>query len=476
MFDDDRVAPAARGYEEEVVPRHLWEYAQARPRYQVAAENLKRYLGEVLEQGGVTAIYNIESRAKDIDSYRRKSERIGQDGERKYPDPISGIQDCIAARVIVFEESAREDTKEVVRGNFILAEDSNPGQLKNNGYDSWHFIATGILRADVLGRFPELGEYIVERGALEIQVRTVAGHAWAEYEHDVRYKSDQAQNSVYSSLPDVRQREIDRLFIEAGGLRWYLDHTFDRIGKLLKSAEPGSAPAAYQAGESEDMAFVEAADGGDGAAILDLDQLQKFLAERYPSLPDGTPEGLAALLGRLSRLDITTEEHLRSILESVDSDRVATLMEYRLTPSRVRRINDDLLAALGDAYVQSAAGSVTHKNFGLRLPRVQGKFSIYRIAGAGADRSEAVYTGAAVLRELVEIVAERLGPAAAVLEGVVSATGEGVGTRAKQVCGGELWVNSNMDRFGIDRALVELLGRISDSEIQVTRGGELLRG
>nr|WP_255494993.1 hypothetical protein [Nocardia sp. GTS18] len=430
-----------------------------------------------MEQGGVTAIYNIESRVKDIDSYRKKSERVDKCGERKYKDPVVGIQDCIAARVIVFEESAREDTKEVIRANFVLGGDENPGLLKNNGYDSWHFIVTGFLRADVLARFPELMNYLRERHALEIQVRTVAGHAWAEYEHDVRYKSDPSRNSVYSLLPENRQREIDRLFIEAGGLRWYLDHTFDRIGKLLKSAEPGSGPTAYQTtGDVEIPAVVSEGAGIENVAI-DLDSLRLFLAERYPELADGSPEGLSALLDRLLRLNLTSIEKLRAVLESVDSDRVETLMEYRLSPSRVRRVNDDLLAALGYEYVESArAGSFTHRNFRLRLPRVQGKLRIYRIIGAGPEQEEKVYTGAAVLRELVEIVAERGGASAAELSGVVSTSAYGVGTRARQVFGGELWVNANMDRPGIDRAILELLGRISETGIQVTRGGERLRG
>lgn len=466
------------GYEEQVVPRHLWEYALAHPRYQIAAEELKRYLDEILEQGGVTAIYNVESRAKGIDSYHKKSERTLDNGERKYIDPVLGIQDCIAARVIVFEESAREDAKEVIRGSLEISSDENPGSVKNNGYDSWHFIVTGVSRPEALERFPGLRKYLAERHALEIQVRTVAGHAWAEYEHDVRYKSDPSMNSVYSSLPEMRQREIDRLFVEAGGLRRYLDHTFDRIGKVLKSAEPGSGPTAYQAGEDEGVVFsAPTSSDQDEGAVLDLESLRSFLAERYPGLPDGTADGLSALLGRLSRLEITSDGKLRSILETVDSDRVATLMEYRLPPSHVRRINDDLLAALGEEYVRSAEGSATtHQNFRLRLPRVQGKFSIYRITGVDPRRAGRVYTGAAALRELVEIVAEIAGPAAAVLDGVVSESGTGIGTRAKQVFDGQLWVNSNMDRPGIDRAIVELLGRIEESGVRVTRGGESLPG
>ncbi|MCA2205964.1 GTP pyrophosphokinase [Nocardia rosealba] len=463
------------GYEEKVVPRHLWDYAEAHSRYRTAAEDLKRHLGDVLEQGGVTAIYNIESRVKDIDSYRKKSERLEQNGQRKYKDPVVGIQDCIAARVIVFEESAREDTKEVIRSNFVLGGDENPGLLKNNGYDSWHFIVTGFVRTDVQGRFPELINYLRERHALEIQVRTVAGHAWAEYEHDVRYKSDPSRHSVYSLLPENRQKEIDRLFIEAGGLRRYLDHTFDRIGKLLKSAEPGSGPTAYQVTTDVEVSTGAAEDPSNEGVPLEFESLRSFLAERYPGLADGSWEGLSALLDRLLSLGLTSIEKLRAVLESVDSDRVATLMEYRLSPSRVRRINDDLLAALGDEYVESAAGTPTYRNFRLRLPRVQGKFRIYRIIGAGPEREGKVYTGAAVLRELVEIVAEREGTSAAELSGVVSTSVYGVGTRAKQVFGGQLWVNANMDRPGIDRAILELLGRMNGSDIRVTRGGEFLR-
>jgi ppGpp synthetase/RelA/SpoT-type nucleotidyltranferase len=38
-------------------------------------------------------------------------------------------------------------------------------------------------------RYGALAEYLGKYQGLEIQVHSVAGHAWAEYEHDIRYKS-----------------------------------------------------------------------------------------------------------------------------------------------------------------------------------------------------------------------------------------------------------------------------------------------
>ncbi|MFW6188015.1 MAG: hypothetical protein ACOC84_08480 [Actinomycetota bacterium] len=50
----------------------------------------------------------------------------------------------------------------------------------------------------------------------------MAAHAWAQYEHDTRYKP-----GAYQQLPHNDQRRVDHWFVEPGGMRRSMDELFD---------------------------------------------------------------------------------------------------------------------------------------------------------------------------------------------------------------------------------------------------------
>jgi hypothetical protein len=58
-----------------------------------------------------------------------------------------------------------------------------------------------------------MSELLAGRSA-QVQVRTILQHAWAEFEHDIRYKG---------TVPDEHAREFDRRFTLAAGLLGSLD-------------------------------------------------------------------------------------------------------------------------------------------------------------------------------------------------------------------------------------------------------------
>ena len=75
----------------------------------------------------------------------------------------------------------------ILRREFEVSDESDKGQITKEkglfGYASRHLNVR--LKADRVA----LSEYQVLAGkTFEIQVRTAAQHAWAEFEHDVRYK------------------------------------------------------------------------------------------------------------------------------------------------------------------------------------------------------------------------------------------------------------------------------------------------
>ena len=62
-----------------------------------------------------------------------------------------------------------------------------------------------------------------------VQIRTVLQHAWAEFEHDIRYKG---------VVPDEHAFDLDRRFTLAAGLLGLADREFSAIRARLQVAIP----------------------------------------------------------------------------------------------------------------------------------------------------------------------------------------------------------------------------------------------
>lgn len=54
----------------------------------------------------------------------------------------------------------------------------------------------------------------------------------------------------------------------------------------------------------------------------------------------------------LLELAITSLDALTGVLDSVDTDEINRLMDYRYPPGAVRRLDDALLAVFGDRYLE----------------------------------------------------------------------------------------------------------------------------
>jgi ppGpp synthetase/RelA/SpoT-type nucleotidyltranferase len=77
-----------------------------------AAEDLARHLASIFEDQ--KRIDRISSRAKDPKSFIKKASKVDPDGNPKYTNPITEIQDQIGARIIVFYTSDLESTKNLI--------------------------------------------------------------------------------------------------------------------------------------------------------------------------------------------------------------------------------------------------------------------------------------------------------------------------------------------------------------------------
>jgi ppGpp synthetase/RelA/SpoT-type nucleotidyltranferase len=223
------------------------EYAKIRPLYEQFAIAAKRILDDALINGNIK--YNsIDLRAKDVDSFGKKAAKPSELDPKKpkYPNPMKDITDMAGIRVITFLPRTVNEVCECIEREFTVLEKIDKSlELIDEGkfgYQSIHFLLK--MNTSRSG----LTEYQSYKGLkLEVQVRTILQHAWAEMEHDIQYKSPNA-------IPTL----IKRRFIALAGLLEIADREFQTlqdenerhesnienyIASLRKSYDEGDASA-----------------------------------------------------------------------------------------------------------------------------------------------------------------------------------------------------------------------------------------
>ena len=171
---------------------------------------------------------------------------------------------------------------------------------------------------------PASFEYLAGHRA-SIQVRTVLQHAWAEFEHDIRYKG---------TIPEEHAPDLDRRFTLAAGLLELADREFTTIRDRLQESMTDQRPAA------------DATD-----PRISAQDLATFLAGQYADAGWSRTDHYAWISGLLLELGITSLDELAGLLSSVDSAAIDARMGYKYPAGAVRRLDDALLAVFGTRYL-----------------------------------------------------------------------------------------------------------------------------
>jgi hypothetical protein len=172
----------------------------------------------------------------------------------------------------------------------------------------------------------------------QVQVRTVLQHAWAEFEHAIRYKG---------TIPAEHVPDLDRRFTLAAGLLELADREFTLIRDRLQATVVDARP-------EPDVTDPRIA-GQD---------LATFLANEYADAGWSRSDHYTWVSGLLLELGVTSLDELAGLLTSVDSTVINTRMGYRYPPGAVRRLDDALLAIFGERYL--ALHGNTHREALLR--------------------------------------------------------------------------------------------------------------
>lgn len=187
------------------------------PRYQELAKTLQRVLDRGARPLAPDAI--VQARAKSIASFAEKILRK----KDKYADPVHQLTDLCGARVITHLPAEVHAVSDFIKSQFIVDEHNSldvSERLKPTefGYRSVHYVVQfkpGVFPLQKNGETIDEGLYGLKA---EIQVRTLAEHAWASFAHDRAYKSA-------FTIPAKWQRQL----AELAALMENADATFARV-------------------------------------------------------------------------------------------------------------------------------------------------------------------------------------------------------------------------------------------------------
>jgi putative GTP pyrophosphokinase len=168
------------------------EYNKKAPLFIRTCNNIKDAMTIFLNEKNISFL-TVSSRIKDFESFFEKIDR------KSYSNPFDDNEDFCGIRVILYYLKDVETVNEIVKKEFDIQIDENKSEkLEANefGYRSHHFIIK------IKDKWLDTPNY---RGLkdikIEIQVRTILMHAWAEIEHKLGYKNkDQVPKELQRKL------------------------------------------------------------------------------------------------------------------------------------------------------------------------------------------------------------------------------------------------------------------------------------
>lgn len=303
--------------------------SQYAPKYELYKEfsaEVRDILAKALEARDVK-VSSIEARGKTPESFGRKAARPSElDNNRpRYERPLEQIDDMAGVRVITYVIQTIAQVCKCIEEEFHVVERVDHGatllQQEKFGYQSIHYIV------QLKPQRVELPEYRKFKALkVEVQVRTILQHAWAEIEHDIGYKS-----------PVVIPAEIRRRFAALGGMLEIADREFDGI----QSQDLAVRAEAIAAVEQGDLGSVE----------ITPYTLKAYLDKRLgpdARMTDFSYEYEAKRLYELGFIDLSQVEQCTS---GYDDDRLSRIA-VGSRQGQVSRFEYMLLAGIGEPLVQ----------------------------------------------------------------------------------------------------------------------------
>jgi ppGpp synthetase/RelA/SpoT-type nucleotidyltranferase len=265
-------------------------YRDSIAEFEAAALEAREAVADLL-RGSVRGVQAIESRAKDPHSLLDKLRR------KEYPNPGEQVKDLIGVRVITQYPDDAEAAAEILGPAFEIDTEESYDKFeeleaKVFDYRSIHLVAR--LRESDADVTKALG-----RHWFEIQVRSLLQHAWAEVDHEIKYKSGIA-------FP----KPLERRFAAIAGSLETLDQAFiDMRGSRTTLID--QYRAAYENDLEEDQPF----DAARLIACLEaLRPTGASLRSTAPVLPGSSGHVEKVINDALTTVGLSTRRLLESAL------------------------------------------------------------------------------------------------------------------------------------------------------------------
>lgn len=194
------------------------EYSASRGSYEGCLDYVEKTVESIIKSQSIN-VHEIIGRVKTVESLEGKV-------KRKNYSNLAEITDLCGIRIITYFSDDVDKIAELISQEFEVDVENTIDKRKSEdptkfGYVSLHYVVglkEGTTPSTLYGRFKNI--------KLEIQIRTVMQHAWAEIEHDLGYKSKE-------DIPDQYRRQFSRL----AGLIELADDNFLQLKNNINNYE-----------------------------------------------------------------------------------------------------------------------------------------------------------------------------------------------------------------------------------------------
>jgi ppGpp synthetase/RelA/SpoT-type nucleotidyltranferase len=265
------------------------------PRYEAFAHKVRGLVEEIIGEHR-SRVLSVTGRVKLRTSFAKKV------SGKEYPS-FSDVTDICGVRIITYFEGDVDVIASLVEEEFEIDRERSVDKRvlldpDRFGYLSLHLVAKLSSTRIALAEYKRFDGLKVE-----IQIRTILQHAWAEIEHDLGYKTEL-----------VVPREVRRKFSRLAGLLEIADQGFAEIRSHLQSYEDAVSDRiehSPQAVSLDRVSFSSFITNNGLAMMLDFSIAELAKANLNTDIPDVIVE---AGVARLSEIDITTIGQLEASL------------------------------------------------------------------------------------------------------------------------------------------------------------------
>lgn len=203
-------------------------YDRTRSAHESLRDELLKEVPTYLRASGLKH-FRVESRVKGRSSYEAKLRK----------NPVRQVEDVVGLRILVFFRSDIPWAQQVMWNMLVLDEGSyvDKGDLLSDagfGYRSIQFVGRTKIGGFGVDQHP-IWDAISNSGTkVEVQIRTMLEHAWAEVDHGIRYKATERATG-----------EIDRQFALTAALLEQADSNLDDVREKLHLGLSNSSDVAF---------------------------------------------------------------------------------------------------------------------------------------------------------------------------------------------------------------------------------------